>query len=233
MKRRQWRRGCLALLAAVLCAPSGLAAQQTQRTTVTGTVLSAENRQPLAGAQVSLRGTALGSLTDARGRFSIAATVPAGTYPLVVDYLGRRQETRRVTVGQAPTVDVGEILLEASAVALQEVVVTAPGVSAQRLALGNEVATVSSAQLSRVPAAIGVGEALQGKITGATITQSTGQPGGGITIRLRGSNSILGSAEPLIVLDGTILDDNTEALTSLNANANRGGAAISSRLSDI
>jgi TonB-linked SusC/RagA family outer membrane protein len=78
-----------------------------------------------------------------------------------------------------------------------------------------------------------VDKALQGKVVGAVISQNNGQPGGGVSIRLRGTGSILGGAEPLIVVDGVIVENNSEALVSLGANANRGGAALSNSLSDI
>lgn len=235
--RRIFRRCAISSVAALaLLAPGRVLAQQAGRVTVTGTVVQAEDRQPLAGAQVQLRGTNQGALTGPDGRFSFEAAAPAGSYTLAVSFLGRRTATRPITLPSSGTVTVETIALEQSAVELSEVVVTAPGVAQERRAMGNQVSSVGAAELNRAPAAIGVGAALQGKVPGAVISQSTGQPGGGITIRLRGSNSILGSAEPLIVVDGTIIDDNTDGLIGLNANlsgANRGGSSISSRLADI
>ncbi|MBX6362802.1 MAG: SusC/RagA family TonB-linked outer membrane protein [Gemmatimonadetes bacterium] len=235
--RRIFRRCAITSLAALaLLAPGRVLAQQAGRVTVTGTVVQAEDRRPLAGAQVQLRGTNQGALTGPDGRFSFEAAAPVGNYTLAVSFLGRRTATRPITLPSSGTVTVETIALEQSAVELSEVVVTAPGVAQERRAMGNQVSSVGAAELNRAPAAIGVGEALQGKVPGAVITQSTGQPGGGMTIRLRGSNSILGSAEPLIVVDGTIIDDNTDGLIGLNANlsgANRSGSSISSRLADI
>ena len=221
------------LLVAVVCAPPGVRGQQVQRTTVTGTVVQAENRQPLPGAQVVLRGTTQGALSGPDGRYTFQVSVPAGSYTLLISYLGRKTANVPVTIPATGTVTVPVAALEASAVELGEVVVTAPGASAARRSLGNAVASVSGAQINRTPAAISVGTALEGLVTGATITQTTGDPGAGVTIRLRGTNSINGTAEPLIVVDGVIIDNSTEALTSMNANAGRGGAAIGSRLTDI
>ncbi len=225
MKQRYWRRGWLALLAAALCAPSGASGQQVQRVTVSGAVVQAESRQPLPGAQVVLRGTTQGALTGSDGRYTFQVSVPAGSYRLLISYLGRKTADVAVSIPSSGTVTVPTAALEASAVELGEVVVTAPGAAAQRRSLGNAVSSVSGAQINRTPAAISVGDALQGKVTGATITQTTGDPGAGVTIRLRGTNAINGTAEPLMVVDGVIIDNNTDALTSLNANAGRGGAA--------
>ncbi len=233
MKERHWRRGWLALLAAALCAPPGASGQQVQRVTVSGAVVQAESRQPLPGAQVVLRGTTQGALTGADGRYSFQVSVPAGSYHLLISYLGRKTADIAVSIPSSGTVTVPAAALEPSAVELGEVVVTAPGAAAQRRTLGNAVSSVSGAQINRTPAAISVGDALQGKVTGATITQTTGDPGAGVTIRLRGTNAINGTAEPLLVVDGVIIDNSTDALTSLNANAGRGGAAIGSRLTDI
>ena len=227
------RRRVALIAATLLCAPGWLGAQQVQRVTVSGTVLQAENRQPLTGAQIVLRGTTQGALTGADGHFSLQASVPAGNYTLSVSYLGRRTANVPLAIPSRGTVAVPAIELEPSAVELSEVVVTAPGAGAERRTLGNAVSSVSGAQVNRTPAALSVGSALQGKITGATITQTTGDPGAGVTIRLRGTNSINGTAEPLIVVDGVLIDNSTEAMTSLNANASRGGAAIGSRLTDI
>ncbi len=222
--------------ALALAVPRAVAGQQP-RFNISGSVFASETREPLPGAQVVLRGTDQGALTDKNGKFSFDAAVPAGSYTVAVSYIGRQTVTRQVTLSSArPTATLEPIYLEPAAVSLQEVVVTAPGVQAERQALGNSIATVSGEAISRAPAATGVGEALEGKITGATITQLTGQPGGALTIRLRGTSSINGSAEPLIVVDGTIVDDNTEALIGLNANASgggRSGSSISGRLQDI
>ncbi len=234
MTQGQSRRGGWALLtAALLCTPSWAGAQQVQRVTVTGTVEQAENRQPLVGAQVVLRGTTQGALTGPEGRYTFQVSVPAGGYTLDVSYLGRRTANVPVTIPASGAVTVPAVALAQSAVELSEVVVTAPGAAAERRTLGNAVASVSGAQVNNTPAAISVGTALEGKVTGAEISQVTGQPGGGVTIRLRGTNSINGTAEPLVVVDGVIVDNNTEAMTSLSANAGRGGAAISGRLTDI
>src|SRR5690606_35655086 len=107
------------------------------------------------------------------------------------------------------------------------------GVVAERRALGNTVSTVRGDEINNAPAATSIDRALQGKISGAVITQNNGQPGGGVSVRLRGTSSILGGAEPLIVLDGVIVENNSGALVGIGANATYSGAAMGNRLADI
>ena len=111
--------------------------------------------------------------------------------------------------------------------------VTGSGAPAERKVLGNTIETVPGEAVSEAPGATTVDQALAGKVTGAVISQSTGVPGGQVSVRLRGTSTILGNAEPLWVVDGVIVDNSAQALVSLGANAGRGNAALSNRLSDI
>jgi TonB-linked SusC/RagA family outer membrane protein len=199
--------------------------------TVRGTVTDAGTQRPLAGVQVSVPGTGRGALSNATGQYLIAG-VPAGAHTVRAQMIGYTMAEQRVTVaeGQSATAD---FQLTQSAIALDEIVVTGTGAPTERRALGNAVATVSGAEVNQAPAAQSIDKALQGKIPGAVISQNNGQPGGGVSIRLRGTGSILGGAEPLIVIDGVIVENNSDALVSLGANATRGGAALTNSLSDI
>lgn len=220
------------IVASILATAHVASAQQGRRYTITGTVLQMDG-VPLRGAQVLIRGTSQGTLTNTQGRYAIEAALPAGRYTLEFQFIGRRTATRVVNLAEERAIDAGSVSLEESALQLEELVVTGPGAASERRALGNAVATVSGEQINRAPATSSVGVALQGKLTGALISQTNGQPGGTVTIRLRGTNAILGSAEPLIVVDGVIVDNNTDALVSLSSNSTRGGSAMSNRLSDI
>ena len=231
MTRARWSVGLL-LLAVAAMLPFGVSAQEAQRYSITGTVQQGGGA-PLAGAQVSIRGTRQGAISDNQGRFTISAAVPAGRYTIEYSFIGRSTVTSDVNLGAERNVTLPAVTLEETALQLQEVVVTGPGAASERRALGNAVATVGAAQINRSPGTSSVGIALQGKIPGALITTANGQPGGAVTIRLRGNNSILGTAEPLVVVDGVIVDNATDALLSLSSNNTRGGSAMSNRLSDI
>jgi TonB-linked SusC/RagA family outer membrane protein len=195
--------------------------------------VDAATQRPLPNATVRLRGTPAQTTTNAQGEYTLSAQVQPGTYTLEYSLIGRGNATRQVTFGATPTVQVGPVRLAAAATQLDELVVTASGVTTERREIGNTVATISGEAVTESPAATSIDQALQGKIAGAVISQNSGQPGGGVSIRLRGTSSILGGAEPLIVVDGVLVENTSEALIGLGANAGRGGAAATNRLSDI
>jgi TonB-linked SusC/RagA family outer membrane protein len=223
----------LTLLAAV--SPGRAAAQQAY--TLVGSVVDASTRAPLSDVNVQLRvgsqGTGPRTTTDAAGRFTLRATVAPGTYTLNFSQIGRGAATRTLTLAGDAAVQVGQVELATTVLQLEEVVVTGTGAPVERRELGNTVASVSGDAISQAPGAQTVDQALQGKVAGALITENSGQPGGGVSIRLRGTNTILGNAEPLIVIDGVIINNTSEALIGLGANATRGNAALTNRLSDI
>ena len=212
-----------------LFAPTLLGAQATSG--VQGRVTDAVNGQPLANAQVRIEGTVLGALSDASGRYAVP-NVPTGRRTIIARRIGYGEERRQVDIslGGPATVD---IAMTVSATTLGEVVVTGVATPTTRRELPNTVETVSGEAVRDAPAVSAIDQALQGKIAGAVISENSGQPGGGVSVRLRGTNSILGGAEPLYVLDGVIIDNNAEALVGLGANATRGGAALSNRLADL
>ena len=222
----------------LLCAALPVRAAAQEPYVITGTVVDADTRAPLANAGVQLRspGTAApaaSTVTDEAGRFSLRARVNAGTYTLQFSQIGRGTATRSVTLGTARAVTVDAVALASAALQLEELVVTGTGAPAERREVGNAISSVSGEEVTSSPAATSADQALQGKIVGAEISETSGQPGGGSSIRLRGTNTILGNAEPLIVVDGVIVDNNNEALIGLGSNATRSNTALSNRLSDI
>ncbi len=220
----------LFLLASLFWAP-GAEAQEPY--IIQGTVVDATTQRPIPNVSVTLQETGLGTLTDNAGRFMLTAPVQEGSYSIAFSVIGRGQQVRPITLAADRSLQLGTVELEASAVELEAIVVTGSGVSAQRKAVANTVESVSAEEIGGAPGANSIDQALQGKVTGAVITENSGQPGGGVSIRLRGTSSILGGAEPLIVVDGVILDNSNAALVSLGANAGRGSAALSNRLADL
>lgn len=163
-----------------------------QDLTVTGRVLSAEDNSPLPGVSVVLKGTAIGTQTDADGRYSIS--VPAsGT--LVFSFIGTR--TQEVAVSNRSTVDVQ---LEADARQLDEVVVTTFG-EAKKSAFTGSYSQISAEKIAARPLSNAL-NAIAGSTAGVTTTAATGQPGAAPAIRIRGFGSIQAGNEPLYVVDG-------------------------------
>lgn len=218
------------LLAGSLAIP---AAAQDPAYNIRGTVVDATSRQPLAGVTVRLRPTSLQAVTNATGQYTLVAPVQAGTYTLSYSLIGRADVTRSVTLGADRQVEVAPVSITERALELEGLIVTGTGAPVERRQVGNTVATVRGVEINESPAATTVDRALQGKIAGAVISQNSGNPGAGSTIRLRGTSSILGGADPLIVIDGVLVENNSDALISLGSNNSRQGSAASNRLSDI
>ncbi|HMI56163.1 MAG TPA: TonB-dependent receptor, partial [Gemmatimonadaceae bacterium] len=127
--------------------------------------------------------------------------------------------TQPVTVvpGATATADVA---LNVSAVNLSEVVVTGTGTATEKRKVGTNIATIDSALISRAQA-VTVDQAMQGKIPGAQITQNSGSPGGGgISVRLRGTNSFISGSDPLYIVDGVIVDNQSGQLADLGIRSN-------------
>jgi len=212
-----------------LVAPVPLTAQETGA--IRGRVTDAATGQPVVDVRVTIAQTALGTTTLPTGQYALSG-VPAGHHLLLVRRVGYAMARQEVDVTAGDTMEVN-VALRAAAVALDAIVVTGTGAPAERKVLGNTVESVPGEVVNGAAGATTVDQALEGKITGALISQNTGVPGGGISIRLRGTSTILGNAEPLWVVDGVIVDNSSQALVSLGANAGRGNAALSNRLSDI
>lgn len=148
---------------------------------------------PLPGVTVRIRGSATGAVTDGHGRFGIA--VPDTTAVLEFTYLGFITEER--VVGGTT---VFNITLRPSNEGLNEVVVVGYGTMLKKDLTGS-LAQVKSKDINAVPAS-NVLQALSGRAPGVQVLQNNGSPGGAVSIRIRGTNSIKGSNEPLYVIDG-------------------------------
>lgn len=159
---------------------------------VTGTVTD-ENGQPLPGANIVEKGTTNGTQTDFDGNYSITLTTDAPI--LVFSYIGFQKQER--AVGQLSTVDAR---MTADSEGLDEVVVIGYG-SVRKTDVTGSVATVSSQDIADLPVA-SFDQALAGQIAGVQINQSSGTPGSGVSVNIRGLGSISAGNEPLYVVDG-------------------------------
>lgn len=161
---------------------------------VTGKVVD-ENSLPLPGASIKVKGAATGNSTDVDGNFRIS--VPRGAATLVVSFLG--YTNKEVSVSASAT-SVNVSLAPAAATSLNEVVVVGYGTQRAESVTGS-VASIRGEALRDVPSA-NVSQALQGRLPGVELTQTSSQPGAGMQIRVRGSRSLTASNDPLVVLDG-------------------------------
>ncbi|WP_220392796.1 SusC/RagA family TonB-linked outer membrane protein [Chitinophaga lutea] len=182
-----------------------------QNRKITGKV-TAESGQPLPGVTVFIKGTATGTVTSAEGNYTLA--VPDSATLLTFAFIG--METRSVDINGQTSINV--VLLPADK-QLQEVVVTALGISRSKKALGYSVQEVKSAELQTRPTnALG---ALSGKVAGLQVVSSGGNMGGSSRVLLRGINSISGNNQPLFVIDGITID-NADLNTKSTVNGSAG-----------
>ena len=181
------------LLLIPLAAAAALTAQAQTRQ-VTGTVLSAADRSPLPGVSVLVKGTNVGTATGGDGTFSLP--VAGSEAVLVYSFVGF--ETVEVRVGSSATVE--PVRLREKSTSLNDVVVVGYGTQ-RRQDLTGSVASISAAQVAEVPISRPE-QILQGRVSGVQVTQTNSEPGGGLSIRIRGTNSINSGNEPLFVIDG-------------------------------
>ncbi|MDR1779292.1 MAG: SusC/RagA family TonB-linked outer membrane protein [Tannerella sp.] len=164
-----------------------------QERTVTGHVTSAEDNEPIIGATVIVKGnSSIGTVTDIDGNFTLS--VPASATTLTVSYVGMADQD----VAVAARVNVR---LSSSNIQLEEVVVTAMGISREKKALGYAVQDVKSEQLTAGSNTSLTG-ALQGKLAGVQISPTSGMPGASSKMVIRGARSFTGDNTPLYVVDG-------------------------------
>jgi TonB-linked SusC/RagA family outer membrane protein len=200
----------LCLIAMLLFVTVGAALAQKQ--TVTGKVADDAGRG-MPGVNILLKGTTTGTTTDADGAFSIEA---APTDILVISFIG--YASQEITVGSQTSLNV---TLQEDLKTLEEVVVVGYG-EMRKADLTSAQTSISSKDISRTLNTT-IEQAIQGRSAGVFVTQNTGAPGGGISVAIRGINSINGTNEPLYVIDGVQIQGGNSAsgvnpLASLNPN---------------
>jgi TonB-linked SusC/RagA family outer membrane protein len=203
-----------------------LVAQLTfaQERAVSG-IVSDNSGMPLPGVSVLVKGTKTGTQTDFDGKYSIKAT---SGQVLVFSYIGMK--TQEITASSTNV----NIKLKDDSVELEGVVVTALGIKKDEKKLGYAVSKVSADEITK-SGEQNVLQALAGKAAGVQIIGSGGTPGASSKIIIRGANTITGTTDPLIVVDGIPIDNSTTQTTAGDNpfNSNLGGINNSNRALDI
>lgn len=164
-----------------------------QNHTIKGMVTDAQTGEPLTGVTIALLGTTTGTVTDVDGEYTL--TVEDSQAILQVSYIGYLTQTINID-GQTDI----DIQLQQDLQLLDEVVVVGYG-SMKRSDITGSVVSVSEEKLQST-VNTSIDQALQGRAAGVQVFQNSGQPGGGVSIRIRGSNSVNSTSEPLYVIDG-------------------------------
>lgn len=199
---------CLSLL---LFVATGSALAQSGG--IRGKVIDATTGETLPNANILITELNRGGSSDINGNYSIL-NVPAGTYTVESSFVGYKRFTTRVTISEA--VVVLNINFEPALVGLDELVVTGYGVQTKREVTG-AITQVKAEQIENLPIQ-SFDQALQGRAAGVSVTSASGQPGGAIRVRIRGYGSINASNQPLYIVDGVQLAE--ESQTSSQASSN-------------
>ncbi|MEM6878028.1 MAG: SusC/RagA family TonB-linked outer membrane protein [Bacteroidota bacterium] len=205
-----------------LLVATGLNAQNTYQ--ISGRILDADTQEPLVGATVLLSPGGYGSISDLEGNYTFSARVEPGDYQVVASYTGFSPIEQTVSLNDNREV-ILEFILSTDALNLNEVVVTGASVATSRRQLGNAIATLDASAFEQT-GAIAADQALSGKIAGALVQQNSGDPAGGISVRLRGASTLLGNSDPLYIIDGVLVNNNSPSLVDL-------GGTSQNRLVDI
>ncbi len=217
--RSQWIMGCLGMFMFM----TNLALAQSQ--TVSGRIATSQN-EPLPGVSVLVKGSSTGTSTDSDGKFTLG--VPDGkNNVLVVSFIGF--STQEIPIGNQTQFNIQ--LLE-DVTQLNEVVVTALGISQEKRSLGYTVSQVNGndiAQTQRPNFMV----ALQGRVPGLSMISTSGLPGSSTSITLRGIGSISGNNQPLIVVDGLPVDNRVLDQHNLVSNGDNRNSDYINRAADI
>ncbi len=218
------KKTVLMVFLAMMCTLS-LYAQERR---ITGKVTSTEDGTPLPGVNVLIKGTSIGTVTDAEGFYSL--DISNSTQSIVFSFIGLRSE--EIVVGERSVIDIS---LALDVTQLSEVVVSGLASTIKRSNLANAVTTVNAKELLGTTQIQTADGALYGKVAGASIRSNGGAPGGGLSIQLRGLSSLQGASQPLIIVDGVYINNSFQR--SGRASVTGAGAANqddgANRLADL
>ncbi len=197
--------------------------QTWAQSTITG-VVSSDDGQPLIGVNVLEKGTGNGTVTDINGQYSLQLNSDGAS--LVFSLIGYDSET--IVPNGRSKIDV----TLSEGVALDEVVVTALGISREKKALGYAITEVNGADISDAKESNVINQ-LAGRVAGLTITQSSAGPGSGSRVIIRGNNSLAGNNQPLYVVDGVPVDNSGFGSANGSGTANFNRADYGTGISDL
>ncbi|WP_338876204.1 SusC/RagA family TonB-linked outer membrane protein [Spirosoma sp. SC4-14] len=209
------------LLLSLLLVSSSYAFVYAQGRKISGTVVVDEGSVPFAGATIVVKGTTIGTVTDAKGQYSL--TVPPSGNALIISAVG--METVEEAIGTRNTIDV---TLKSDTKQLGEVIVTALGIKEERDKFASSVSTVEGKNIAK-SGETSLLTGLSGKASGVLITRNGGDPGAGAYIQIRGQNTINGNAQPLFIVDGIPVSNSSDNTGTAAGN----GIVQQSRINDI
>jgi TonB-linked SusC/RagA family outer membrane protein len=215
-------------LSVLLCTTSFA---QNSRFTLKGRITDATGAG-IPGVTVQVQGTTTGTASDAEGNYSFGTNLAPGSYTILFSAVGYGTAKQAISLGNAETI-ITDATLKEDIANLDEVVVTGSTIQTSRRELGNAISSIKAQDLAQSGSA-GLLNSLQGKVPGAQITQNSGDPAGALSVRLRGIKSLAGSSDPLYVIDGVIVSNQSANVSQLALASDIGAANPGqNRLADI
>ena len=196
---------------------------QTTSYTLKGNV-SDNIGEPAPGVSVQIKNTNMGGTTDFDGDYTLTANLNAGSYTLVFRYLGFVTKEVKISLGANAEL-VNDVVMNVDILGLDEIVITGVGALTAKKQIGNTISSIKGLAISE-SGSVDITAGLSGKLAGIQVTQNSGDPAGGISVRLRSASTVNGSSDPLYIIDGVIVNNN-----STNVLGTRG--ITQNRMSDI
>ena len=181
-----------------------VALQASAQMQITGKVTNAESGDPIPGASVVVKSqTTIGTTTDMDGNYSLDG-IPSDAETLVFSFVGMQE--KEIAINGRTTINVE---LAPAVTEMEEVIVSGVASGTKKKNMTVSVDKISADDLAQAPANNAI-SSLQGKMSGVNVTNAIGQPGSGSTVQIRGATNLIGSQEPLIMVDGAIYQGNLE-----------------------
>lgn len=229
----RWRLS-VALSTVLVCVVGAFASAFAQEVVVSGTVLD-DRGKAVAGVSIKAKGVTAGGFSDSKGLWRVRIPNANGA-TLVFNYIGFKPFELKATESKTDIV----VRLQEDVLKTSEIVVTGVASSIKKANSPTSIGTISEKELLPAPAQT-VDQAFAGKFAGVSIRQNSGAPGGGMSVTLRGATTLLGGSQPLYIVDGVIVNNNTysggqNTVTAAGAGGATGGASQEqsvNRIADI
>ena len=194
-----------------------------QSITISGTVTD-DFGDPISGATVQIKNTNLGTVTDTSGNYTFQENLSAGNYILVFRSIGLSTKENAITITTQTEITI-DVIMSMDILGLDEIVITGVGALTAKKQIGNVISSVSGLDIAE-SGAVDITGALSGKLAGIQVSQNSGDPAGGISVRLRSASTVNGSSDPLYIIDGVIVNNNSTNVLNVTS-------VVQNRLSDI
>ncbi|MBJ2173344.1 SusC/RagA family TonB-linked outer membrane protein [Aureibaculum sp. A20] len=194
-----------------------------QSVSISGTVTD-DFGETIPGVTVQIKNTSKGAVTDFSGNYTLEANVKSGNNILVFRSIGFSTKEVPFTYESQSEITI-DAAMSADILGLDEVVITGVGALTAKKQIGNVISSVSGLEIAE-SASLDITGALSGKLAGIQVSQNSGDPAGGISVRLRSASTVNGSSDPLYIIDGVIVNNNSTNVLGVSG-------VVQNRLSDI